>query len=203
MSRELLALHSPVLKAMFYGEFADKTPITLPGNKWEEIHDLQLFLIPTPTIKRIDDSNVERALKFSDEYQIEDLRERAESYLVLKMEACGNGSDQLLFILSVASKWCIKSILKDCIKRCAMEIDMGKLRSNLEDLRSEVIASLMVYHCDSNHRKYNFESICDNCGNPAAENACDMGGDKFFCDACTPLILKTDETVDGLLGRME
>lgn len=71
--RELLAIHSPVFKAMFYGEFAEasKDTIPLPGKKWKEILELLLCLIPTPMIKDIDDLNFELILKFSDEYQIE------------------------------------------------------------------------------------------------------------------------------------
>lgn len=147
VSREILAAYSPVFKNMLYGNFAEARTdtIPLPGKKAKDILEMLLCLIPTPKVKEIDASNARLMLKFADEYQIEELHKRVEKALILKMKGCEKGDQKLLYILRLGSKYKMKELLRECVKRCAMEFDVETLESVFDDLRSEVVACLMTY----------------------------------------------------------
>lgn len=86
--RDFLAVHSSVFKTMLYGNFteANKNTTPLPGKKTSDFEEFLKCLIPCPKIKPIHNGNLNLILAFADEYMIDDLRDRAEVFLILQMK---------------------------------------------------------------------------------------------------------------------
>lgn len=218
--RDALANYSPVFKAMLYGQFdeANRESVPLPDKNADDIHELLLCIVPTPCVKDIDDSNLEVMLVLADEYQIEDLRRRAENFLKAKFMASGKSQEKLFCILRVGSKWRMRSLLQECIKKCAQEFTVQQLQPLFEDLRSEVIASLMLYasmsspdgkcqyvcggghggsRCQTHKRLGNM--VCVYCGIYRCGACLNDGPER---GTCTMTLGQVDETVKSLLDRM-
>jgi len=187
--RDTLAVYSPVFKALLYGDFveANKDVIRLPGQKAIDIQELLFCLIPTPRIKAIDDSNVDMLLGFADQYQIEELRNRAESFLVTKLAKCAKSDAVLLYILRIASNHKMRSLLVPCLKRCSEEFDVRELEMSFGGLRIEVIAALMYRKSAASGQpncQYNVtDQPCRNGGHGGGGG----GGDRkvYNCHYCT------------------
>lgn len=147
ISRDILAAYSPVFQTMLFGDFAEaeKDCVPLPEKKAAEIEELLLCLIPNPTVKAVDGTNVDSLLRFADEYDIKDLWNRCQEFLISKLAKCGKSDPALLNILRVASKHKMRAVLESCIERCATEFDLNQLQEVFPELRSEVIAGLIVY----------------------------------------------------------
>lgn len=149
VSREFLAIHSPVFERMLYGEFAEskKEIVPLADKKADDILELLQCIVPHPKLKSIDDSNIDLILSFAEEYQIDDLRQKADAFLSNKYGECHEGSVDLLELLSLASKHRLSRFLEPCVKRCAAEFDLAKVEEISDGLRSEVIAAIL--YCKS------------------------------------------------------
>ncbi|GMR55355.1 hypothetical protein PMAYCL1PPCAC_25550, partial [Pristionchus mayeri] len=81
VSKEYLAVHSPVFKILFFGDFAekDKEEIEIKDIVYEEFLDL-LHLLYLGTVD-ITDNTVPHLLKLADQFQIEDLLKESEKHL--------------------------------------------------------------------------------------------------------------------------
>ncbi|GMT30072.1 hypothetical protein PFISCL1PPCAC_21369, partial [Pristionchus fissidentatus] len=82
LSKDYLAVHSPVFSAMFYGDFAEKNQakIELKEVKYEEFVDFLNVIYPTSI--EITASTVAHILQLADIYQVKCAIDRAESYLI-------------------------------------------------------------------------------------------------------------------------
>ncbi|GMT29973.1 hypothetical protein PFISCL1PPCAC_21270, partial [Pristionchus fissidentatus] len=82
VSKDYLAVLSPVLSAMFFGEFDEKNKkeIELKDVKYEEFIDL--LNMTYPTSMDFNATIVKHVLKLADRFQIKCVIDRAESYLI-------------------------------------------------------------------------------------------------------------------------
>ncbi|GMT37499.1 hypothetical protein PFISCL1PPCAC_28796, partial [Pristionchus fissidentatus] len=82
VSKNYLAIHSPVFKTMFFGEFAEKNQeeIELKDVKYEEF--IELLYVIYPSYRPITDYSVIFILTLADFYQIAYATNLAESYLI-------------------------------------------------------------------------------------------------------------------------
>ncbi|GMR54690.1 hypothetical protein PMAYCL1PPCAC_24885, partial [Pristionchus mayeri] len=82
VSKQYLAIHSPVFNAMFYGEFAekDKKEIELQDVDREEF--IELLHVIYPLNKKITDGSAEFLLRLGDRFQIKCAIERAEDFYI-------------------------------------------------------------------------------------------------------------------------
>ncbi|GMT02205.1 hypothetical protein PENTCL1PPCAC_24379, partial [Pristionchus entomophagus] len=80
VSKDYLAMHSPVFSAMFFGEYCekDKEEIEIKEVVYEDF--IQLLLIISPTRAKISDSTAHRVLALGDRFQIESIRVEAETH---------------------------------------------------------------------------------------------------------------------------
>lgn len=143
----ILANYSPVFEKLLLGDFAETKmdTISLPGKKADDVKEFLACLIPGPEMKSIDLSNVATILKFAQEYQIEDLRRRADTFLKMVVHGCETGEQRLLQILRMGSEFRLKESLQECTKRCGTEFKLEELQAHFRNLRSEVVASILLY----------------------------------------------------------
>ncbi|GMR59922.1 hypothetical protein PMAYCL1PPCAC_30117, partial [Pristionchus mayeri] len=83
VSKQVLAIQSPVFKSMFYGEFAEKSKVDFDiynVNKKEVLE--MLHIIYPSSCKKITDDSVENLLKLGDRFEIAYLIDRAEKFLI-------------------------------------------------------------------------------------------------------------------------
>jgi len=219
--RDTLASYSPVFKAMLYGEFAEshKDTIELPGKKAIDVEEMLLCLIPTPIVKKVDLSNMEIVLPLADEYQIDDLRDRATAVLVLMTERWDNEDIRLLNILRIGSKHRLKEALPPIMKKCLINFTVtDDLKPIFKDLRSEVIAGLlqyrmmMPYKLQCRYWSDRYDVIClrhNSCGHLRCIYCLKFRCAKCFeigvipNESCVPYKIQfADEVVQELLDRM-
>uniref|UniRef100_A0A915J0B6 BTB domain-containing protein n=1 Tax=Romanomermis culicivorax TaxID=13658 RepID=A0A915J0B6_ROMCU len=87
VSKELLAVVSPVFYTMFYGDFREshqtkaKEPIYLPGKNSQEFLEFLDCLFPYLTQIDINETNIVTVLRLSDEYQVKYLMDKCDQYL--------------------------------------------------------------------------------------------------------------------------
>lgn len=143
---DILAANSPVFEKLLLGDFSEKMEsISLPGKKADDVKEFLACLIPGPQMKSIDLSNVTTILKFAQEYQIEELRRRADSFLKMVVHQCETGDHRLFEILRIGSEFRLIESLRECAKRCGTEFKLEELQVHFRNLRSEVVSSLLLY----------------------------------------------------------
>eukprot|EP00080_Pristionchus_pacificus_P007004 PDM67024.1 BTB domain-containing protein [Pristionchus pacificus] len=85
-NKGILAVHSPVFSAMFYGEFAEK------NNKEVELKDvdrkafIDMLNLIYPSYEKISVSNCESILKLADQFQIDVIIDQVEKFLIYSTE---------------------------------------------------------------------------------------------------------------------
>lgn len=122
VSKETLAIYSPVFKKMFYGNFkeSEENFVKLPEKKLPDVVELLECLLPYPSKSEITHENVNLMLQFADEYDICDLRNRCEKYLLHAADKFNSTNEsEILTMLHLASKFRLNSLLKICIKQTA------------------------------------------------------------------------------------
>ena len=85
VNKDVLSMCSPVLKAMFSGDFKEKNAdeIELPGKSYAAMKELFMLMQPLANYSIIIKvSNVEEILELSKEYQIDMLTQRCQEYLL-------------------------------------------------------------------------------------------------------------------------
>ncbi|GMR55338.1 hypothetical protein PMAYCL1PPCAC_25533, partial [Pristionchus mayeri] len=127
VSKEFLALQSPVFDAMFFGNFAekDKEEVEIKDVVYEEFLDL-LHLLYLGTVD-ITDNTVPHLLKLADQFQVERVVKEAEKYLMQS-----EGFEEVKKLL-LADQYRLTSLKDHCLK--SFESDaclVEKLKSSTE-----------------------------------------------------------------------
>ncbi|XP_067679483.1 BTB and MATH domain-containing protein 38-like [Haliotis asinina] len=109
VERIVLALSSPVFCRMFHSDFKEKSAqeIPLPGKKYRDFVEFLLCIYPS-TMKQIDKDNVDVVLSLADEYQMEQLKKRCETYLLCRCEKNNPSNSDLAHILYLADRYCLR-----------------------------------------------------------------------------------------------
>lgn len=146
VSKETLAIYSPVFKKMFYGNFkeADENCVKLPDKKLTDVVELLQCLLPYPSKSEIDENNVNLMLTFADEYDIYDLKNRCENFLLTiieKFNSSASNETDILNMLHLASNYQLKKLLKICIKRAA-SLRSSLFKERRRDFPINVIAAV-------------------------------------------------------------
>ncbi|GMR54638.1 hypothetical protein PMAYCL1PPCAC_24833, partial [Pristionchus mayeri] len=81
-SKQILAIHSPVFKEMFYGENADNNKGEIELNDVEKEEFIDILYLIYPSCKKITDANAESLLKIADRFQIKTIIDRIEQFLM-------------------------------------------------------------------------------------------------------------------------
>ncbi|GMR55059.1 hypothetical protein PMAYCL1PPCAC_25254, partial [Pristionchus mayeri] len=82
VSKQILAFHSPVFNAMFFGDFAEKNKKEIELNDVVREEFIELLHVIYPSNKKITDDSAEFLLKLGDQFQIECVIDRAEDFLI-------------------------------------------------------------------------------------------------------------------------
>ena len=103
---------SPVFKKMFSSEFREKTAseIPLPGKTATEIKEMLLVIYPTS--KPISENNCYFLLSLAREYQMEQLTERCEKYLLQREKTPHHAIDFLV----LANEFNMEDLCKQCVE---------------------------------------------------------------------------------------
>uniref|UniRef100_A0A915KNY6 BTB domain-containing protein n=1 Tax=Romanomermis culicivorax TaxID=13658 RepID=A0A915KNY6_ROMCU len=120
VSKELLAVASPVFNAMIYGDFREShlpstEPIYLPEKNDEDFLKFLDCLFPYPTQSDIDESNIEAILRLSNEYQVEYLMKKCDRYYEKVIRDLGVANDKVLVYLTIILKYKLKRALEICL----------------------------------------------------------------------------------------
>ena len=101
---------SPVFEKMFSSEFKEKSAseIPLPGKNAAEIKELLLVIYPTS--KPISENNCYFLLSLAREYQMEQLTERCEKYLLQREKT----PHQAIDFLVLANEFNMEDLCKQC-----------------------------------------------------------------------------------------
>ena len=110
--RGTLSMWSPVFEKMFSSDFKEKSAseIPLPGKVASEIKDLLLVIYPTS--KPIGENNCYFLLSLAREYQMEQLTERCEKYLLLREKT----PHQAIDFLVLANEFNMEDLCKQCVE---------------------------------------------------------------------------------------
>uniref|UniRef100_A0A915J144 BTB domain-containing protein n=1 Tax=Romanomermis culicivorax TaxID=13658 RepID=A0A915J144_ROMCU len=143
VSKELLAVASPVFNKMFYGDFRENQmssamePIYLPGKNDKDFIEFLDCLFPYPTQSNIDSLNVDTIMCLANEYQVEILMKKCDELYVKFIRSLPVGSQLVLVYLPIILRYKLKSALKTCIPKVAA-LDMRVLdRSSTMPLLDE------------------------------------------------------------------
>lgn len=144
ISREVLAMFSPVFKTMFYGSFKESKCESVKLS--ESLDEFIIFLeclFANPTRKRITDKNVGVALKFADKYDVEDMKQRCIEYFDNRLGDIKpytyQADIEILDILSIADKYRLQNIIEQCIPIVARYCTCAKIFSRRSDISSKVM----------------------------------------------------------------
>ncbi|GMT29189.1 hypothetical protein PFISCL1PPCAC_20486, partial [Pristionchus fissidentatus] len=138
ISRQYLALYSPVFAAMFYGRFEerDKDEISIEDVLSDEFQELLNVLYPSH--KPINCDNVEYLLELADKFQIEYIVEEAEKYLM--------ATDEIAVVTKLlwADQYCLAKLQDSCIRifKCPNEIKTLKTSEEYKNLSNTTKAAL-------------------------------------------------------------
>ena len=118
-----LSMWSPVFEKMFSSEFREKTAseIPLPGKNATEIKEMLLVIYPTS--KPISENNCYFLLSLAREYQMEQLTERCEKYLLQREKT----PHQAIDFLVLANEFNMEDLCKQCVE-IAKHISITELR---------------------------------------------------------------------------
>lgn len=113
--RVILAMSSPVFSRMFDGDFKEKNAkeIPLPGKNYNEIKEMLLVIYPS-SWKPIAESNLKFLLALAQEYQMKNLTQKCEDYL---MDALAKEGSDLMETLLLAQNYALERLLDECIVR--------------------------------------------------------------------------------------
>ena len=118
-----LSMWSPVFEKMFSSEFREKSAseIPLPGKNAAEIKEMLLVIYPTS--KPISENNCYSLLSLAREYQMEQLTERCEKYLLQREKT----PHQAIDFLVLANEFTMEDLSKQCVE-IAKHISITELR---------------------------------------------------------------------------
>lgn len=118
-----LSMWSPVFEKMFSLEFREKSSseVPLPGKKATEIKEMLLAIYPTS--KSITEDNCYFLLSLAREYQMEQLTERCEKYLLQREKT----PHQAIDFLVLANEFTMEELCKQCVE-IAKHISITELR---------------------------------------------------------------------------
>ena len=118
-----LSMWSPVFEKMFLSEFKEKTvsEIPLPGKKAAEIKEMLLVIYPTSKV--VNEENCYYLLYLAREYQMEQLTDRCERYLLQREKT----PHQAVDFLVLANEFPMEELRKQCVE-IAKHISFTELR---------------------------------------------------------------------------
>ncbi len=148
---QVLACASDVFKNMFYGDYAEteKEIIPLPGKKYEQVLEFLRCLIANPLAKEISDENLASNLKLADEYQVQSLTIKCETYLLHKVGANNNtapctDNDSILGMLELASQYNLETLMKEQLIPKAVNIPLEVLQGAYgKQIKSNIFMAIL------------------------------------------------------------
>ncbi|GMT29677.1 hypothetical protein PFISCL1PPCAC_20974, partial [Pristionchus fissidentatus] len=126
VSKNYLALHSPVFSAMFLGDFVEKNKeeIELKDVVYEEFLDLLHILYPSE--KEITASTVLHILALADQFEMQSALKRAESYLMTSTKFVCTEK------LQMADQFRLNDLSDHCLISLASVNEIGALKASPE-----------------------------------------------------------------------
>jgi len=130
--RSTLSMWSPVFERMFSCGNMERNAneITLPGKKAHEIKDMLLAIYPTS--KPISEENCYYLLSLAQEYQMEQLTERCETYLLQREKT----PFQAIDFLVIAHSFNMAELRRQCIE-IAKHMSLSELRKHEKYMQIE------------------------------------------------------------------
>ncbi|GMT29732.1 hypothetical protein PFISCL1PPCAC_21029 [Pristionchus fissidentatus] len=123
VSRQVLALHSPVFEAMFFGEFKEtnQAEIELKDIVYEEFIDLLHFIYPDRL--EIKENNYEHILKLADRFEVKSAVAEVEQF-ARRCKRLDNGK--------LADKYRLQAIKDRCIAAFRTPAEIAALKTKIE-----------------------------------------------------------------------
>ncbi|KAL3889853.1 hypothetical protein ACJMK2_002180 [Sinanodonta woodiana] len=111
VSKEVLALMSPVFRRMFESDFKEKgaNTIPLPDKTYDDMVDFLSCLYPN-ILKPISDENVFSVLSLADEYQVDLLKQKCLTHLLNKCNGDEVSRNELVLLLLTAELYTLPSL---------------------------------------------------------------------------------------------
>ncbi|GMT01355.1 hypothetical protein PENTCL1PPCAC_23529 [Pristionchus entomophagus] len=126
ISRQYLALYSPVFAAMFYGRFQEreKTEIPIEDVILEEF--MELLEVVYPSHKAVSADNVEYLLDLGDKFQIQFVMDEAEKFLM--------ATDEIAVVTKLlwADQYCLARLQDACIRTFKSPGEIKQVKSSEE-----------------------------------------------------------------------
>lgn len=143
VSREVLSMYSPVFKKMFYGNFHEATQneIELPEKRKEELIEFLRCLFFCPTRRKVDSSNIFAMLKLSDEYDVDDLKNRCKRFLEQEVKKMKAGNKDVLTYTIHFARYELTDLLKICIPYAAT-LPVDVINEHRLELPSATVAAI-------------------------------------------------------------
>ena len=134
--RSFLAVWSPVFEKMFTSEFKEKNndEIPLPGKKASEIKQLLCMLYPSSEEIQVTKENCYFLLELADEYQIESIVEKCQSFMVFMVKE--KMEDDVLAMLIYGQEYQLKTLISACIDG-ARRLSLKELKRRKEEIKPD------------------------------------------------------------------
>ncbi|KAK3586925.1 hypothetical protein CHS0354_008521 [Potamilus streckersoni] len=118
VSKEVLALMSPVFRRMFESDFRerDANTIPLPDKTYDDMVDFLSCLYPN-ILKPISDENVFSVLGLAEEYQVDLLREKCLTHLLNKCNGDEASHKELVLLLLTSELYTLPSLYEAAFER--------------------------------------------------------------------------------------
>lgn len=145
--KQVLADNSPMFERMFKSEFKEKdlTIIPLPGKKFKDIVEFLRSFYDPETIPPITDDTIFTILPLAEEYQVLEVKERCEKFIIQTLQKSINHEIQrpdlhaLLKYASCADLYNLTSVLPLAVNMCAKYTIKSLTNASLQTPVSEKI----------------------------------------------------------------
>ncbi|CAJ0962624.1 unnamed protein product, partial [Mesorhabditis belari] len=129
VSKEYLALHSPVFHAMFYSNFSerDKKEVTVEDVIFDEF--IELLNVVYPSRKPVSTENVEFLLELGDKFEMHFVLDECERFLI------GSGEISLVTKLVWADQYVLAKLQDSCIRTMKSLSDVKAIK-NMEEYKN-------------------------------------------------------------------
>lgn len=146
--RFVLAMWSPVFRKMFSSEFKEKsmTEIPLPEKKASEFEELLLIIYPAASEKgwkTITNENCYFLYKLADEYQMDAIKQRCESFLVDKVK--NTSGKTFLNELGFAQTHQIETLINAIVHKTVRELRLDDFKSHeiYNDIKPDIYKQIV------------------------------------------------------------
>lgn len=193
ISKDILAMFSPVFKNMFFGNFIERNldHVELPGKRYDDVVEFLNCLLFYPTQKPVDNENIDIILPLVDEYDVDNLKTRCEPVLKRNIENC-EINDDLLPLLSTLAKYHYKDLVKICVTKVAVKVSVEKIMKYRRDFGLPDSVTIAVLQAKGNRAErdavfHDFPATLYN-GNKNCVICESRSYSRYQCSKCTLIL---------------